>query len=97
MLLSPVAERFEYDYREHAAGLAWLILIGSILGVITSAMTLRKAVTFSALTSLALAATLAVEQVWRIYVLQSRPIGSILAPLARPFVRRFVAGATKRR
>lgn len=85
-----VAERFEYDYREHAPGLAWLILVGAILGVVTSGITLRKQITVSALTSLLLAATLMVEQVWRIYMLQSRPIGSILAPLARPFVKRFL-------
>jgi hypothetical protein len=85
-----VAQRFEYHYREHAPGIAWLILVGSILGVITSVMTLRKHVTFSALTSLILAAALVVEQLWRLYVLQSRPIGSILGPLARPFVRRFL-------
>lgn len=91
-----IAQRFPYDYREHAGGLAWMVLVVSIVGVVTSVLTLQRVGRLSAFVSLLVAAALGIEQIWRIYVLQSRPIGSMLAPLVRPFVRRFLADARKR-
>ena len=78
------AERFGYDFRRSARTVAVLILVFAILGVITS-------IRGHAISSLLVAGTLALEQIVRLAALRHQPAGSILAPLARPFVRRFVS------
>jgi len=83
------AERFGYDFRRSARTVAAMILAFAILGVITSICTLTWGMSVSALSSLLVAATLAVEQIVRLAALRREPAGSILAPLARPFVRRY--------
>ncbi len=85
------AERFGYDFRRSAPTVAGLILAFAVLGVITSIRTLAWGVSISALSSLLVAAALAVEQVVRLAALRREPAGSILAPLACPFVRRYTA------
>jgi hypothetical protein len=85
-----IARRFDYDYTRHATSVAVALLLLSVLGVFTSVSTLRHGVRFSAIASLLTAAAVAIEQVWRLSVLRTRPVGSFLAVLARPFVRRLL-------
>lgn len=87
-LLSPadqarVAERFGYDYRNQSSIIATIILIFAVLGIVTS-------VRSGAAVSLVIAALLAAEQVYRLAILRSRPAGSILGIVARPFVRKLL-------
>ena len=87
-LLSPadqarVAARFGYDYRHQSSIIATIILIFAVLGIVTS-------VRSGAVISLVIAALLAAEQVYRLAVLRSRPAGSILGIVARPFVRKLL-------
>lgn len=91
-LLSPeeqsrLAERYGYDYRKHAPGLAWLILVCSAVGAVSSAVKVADTGSFPAFTSLIVAATLALEQIRRLLIFKHRPAGSLLAPLVRPFLR----------
>ena len=83
-----LAERYGYDYRSHAYGLTWIILIFSAAGAVSSAV---KVVDgnggFSALSSLVIAGLLAVEQVSRLLTLKRGPAGSVLGVLVRPFMR----------
>lgn len=81
-----VARVHGYDYRDHAFGLAWIILISSILGVITSWMQVQQG-QLLAVVSLLLASALAVEQVIRLNAFRRGPAGSMLAFVVRPFVR----------
>src|ERR1051325_3910638 len=94
-LLSPaeqqrLAERYGFDYREHAYAPAIIILIGALLGAISLLPRVRGDGGISAFLSLAAAAVLVVEQLVRLYTLQHRPTGSVLAPLVRPFVKRYL-------
>jgi len=94
-LLSPdeqrrLAERYDYDYREHAFVPAAIILIGALLGVITMWMRLRGDGGISSVISLLVAGVLVVEQIIRLVTLQQRPVGSVLAPFVRLFVRDFL-------
>jgi hypothetical protein len=82
-----LAQRYGFDYRRHAFGLTWGILVAAILGVVTSYITVSTAATFSAGLSMFCAAAVAIEQVLRLVTLQRRPAGSIFAVLVRPFVR----------
>lgn len=77
------AERFGYDFRRTARTVAVLILTFAILGVITS-------VRAHAISSLIVAGALAIEQIVRLATLRHHPAGSILAFVARPFVRRYI-------
>lgn len=82
-----LAQRYGFDYRRHAFGLTWGILIVAILGVVTSYMKVSTAATFSAVLSMFCAAAVALEQILRLVTLQRRPAGSIFAVFVRPFVR----------
>jgi hypothetical protein len=75
------AERFGYDYRKHSYVIAWIILAGSLCGIVSSVM--RGAVV-SSMTAVALAA----EQVVRLAAFRRGPAPSILGWIARPFVRK---------
>ncbi len=94
-LLSPaeqhaLAERYGFDYRAHAYAPAIIILCGALLGVITLLPSVRGNGGVSAFLSFGVAAVLTIEQVVRLYALQHRPAGSVLAPLVRPFVKRYL-------
>lgn len=90
-LLSPaeqlrLAERYGFDYRKHAFGMTWVILIGSAVGVISSIMKLADGKA-SALISLVVAGALTLEQLGRLAALKRGPAGSFLAVFVRPFTR----------
>jgi hypothetical protein len=85
-----LAERFDFDYRQHAYGIAVFILVVAAIGTGSSVVTLRHEVRLSALTSLVVAGTLAVEQVIRLASFQHRAAGSMLAFLVRPFFKRLL-------
>jgi hypothetical protein len=82
-----IARRFDYDYTRHASNVAAVLLMLGVLGAFTSWNTLRGEVRLTAIASLLTAIVVAVEQVWRLVVLRTRPIGSILGVLVRPLVK----------
>ena len=80
-----VAERYGYDYRKDAHALAWALLI---FGAIGCALSLPNAPTRPGAFAAALTgALLAVEQAARLHAFRKGPAGSVLAVLARPFVK----------
>jgi len=79
-----------YNYREHAYGLAWIILIVSLIGLIASFIALREHGRFSAAVSMLVAGLLAVEQIFRLTAFSRGPAGSILGVVFRPFVRKLL-------
>lgn len=81
-----VARKYGFNYRQHAFGLTWTILALALLGVATSCAKVQHG-RGTALISLLVAGTLAVEQIYRLVSLQRRPTGSVLGFLVRPFVR----------
>lgn len=85
-----VAQRFDYDYRRHSTGVAFVLLLFAILGVLTSFRTLGRDLRPSAFASLMTAAAVSGEQIYRLLVLRTRPVGSFLSILARPFLRRLL-------
>ena len=85
-----LAERFGFEYRRHAFFPAIVILVCALLGAISSYVKVADSGSVSALISLIVAGGLAIEQVARLYTLQRRPAGSVLAVLVRPFVRQFL-------
>lgn len=94
-LLSPAeqeraATRYGYDYRHTSRTVAILILVSALLGMLTSIRELQGAISFPAVSSLIVAATLAIEQIVRLHLLRKGPAGSILAFFVRPLVRRYV-------
>lgn len=82
-----VAARYGWDYRPHAFGVAWILLVFSVIGAVSSYTTLQAHGGCSALVSLLVAAAVAIEQVGRLLALQRGPAGSIFGVVARPFVR----------
>jgi hypothetical protein len=87
-LLSPadqarIAARFGYDYRHQSSLIAILILFFAAIGVATSMQR-------GAMLSLIAAAVIAAEQLYRLFILRRRPVGSFLAIAARPFVRKLL-------
>ena len=78
-----IATRFDYDYRRESTTVAVIILFCSALGVAGSYAN-------GARVSTLVAALLAAEQVYRIITFRTRPAGSILGFLVRPFVRKFL-------
>ena len=85
-----LADRFGFDYRKHAYALAWLILVCSTFGAVSSFVKLSEGGGFSAFVSLVVAALLAIEQVSRLTTFKHRPAGSCLGVFVRPFLRRFL-------
>ncbi len=86
-----LAERYGYDYRQHANGPAIVILICALLGAISAYSEVTNDGGISALLSLIIAGGLTIEQAVRLHALRSRPAGSVLGVLVRPFVRGFLA------
>lgn len=75
-----------FNYREHAYGPTFMILVLSVVGVLTSYHHMQQG-RASAVLSLLAAAALAIEQIVRLIALQRGPAGSVLGFLVRPFVR----------
>jgi hypothetical protein len=78
-----IAERYEYDYRRHSANVARIILIGAIVGLVSSIHAGRVVVAV-------VAAALAGEQVVRLIAFKRGPAASTWRFLARPFVRKLL-------
>jgi hypothetical protein len=88
-----LADRFGFDYRKHAFGMTWIILVSTTFGAVSSFVKVADSGSISALTSLVVAGGLAVEQVYRLTILKRGPAGSFLGVFARPFVRRLLERA----
>jgi hypothetical protein len=82
-----LAAHHGYDYRRPGFALAWIVLIFSVLGVVTSIASLNDGWSVSALISALLATILGGEQIVRLIAMRHSPVASLLAPLVRPFVR----------
>ena len=82
-----LAERFGYDYRKSAFGVAWTILICAAAGAFTSYIELDKSGGFTSLLSMFIAGGVVIEQALRLRSLKREPTGSVLGVLIRPFVR----------
>ncbi len=85
-LLSPeeqarAKERFGYDYRRHSRNIAWILLVFSIAGVVSSIST-------GAILAGLVAAALAAEQIARLAAFRRGPAPSILGWLVRPLTRK---------
>jgi hypothetical protein len=81
-----LAERHGFDYRKHAYGLTWTMLVFALLGVITSYGKVAGG-SATALLSLVAAIAVAAEQVLRLTQLPRGPAPSVFGALVRPFVR----------
>lgn len=82
-----LAERYGFDYRRHAFGLAWIILACSAFGVVSSIVKVVDSGSVSALSSLIVAGALVIEQIARLAAFKHGPAGSFLSVLVRPFLR----------
>jgi hypothetical protein len=82
-----LAERYGFEYRQHAYGLTWLMLVCSILGVVSSYYKVSAGAGASVLISMLLAAAVSLEQIVRLMQLQRGPAPSMFGALVRPFVR----------
>lgn len=80
-----LADRFGFDYRKHAYGITWAMLICAALGVAT--MLPKAAASFSALVSLVCAGLVMLEQAIRLLAFRRGPAGSVFGALVRPFAR----------
>jgi len=78
-----IAERFAYDCRKHAFGVAWLILVCSGLGVVAS----WHAQDVAGILSRTIAMLVAGEQAIRVLLLRRGPVGSAWSIVVRPLVR----------
>ena len=85
-----IAERYDFDYRRHASAIAWVILVFALLGAATEFNALRHTGRTSALISMLTAGYLGSEQIYRLTILGTRPVGSAIGYLVRPFLRRFL-------
>ncbi len=82
-----LAERFGYDYRRSAYGVAWLILICAALGAFTSYLELARSGSFTSLLSMLIAGGVALEQAVRLRAFRRGPAGSVFGFVVRPLVR----------
>ncbi|HEY0159859.1 MAG TPA: hypothetical protein VGF28_21415 [Thermoanaerobaculia bacterium] len=85
-----LAERHGFDYRKHAYGLTWTMLVFGVLGIVSS---YGKAAggSLTALLSLLVALAVAAEQILRLVQLPRGPAPSLFAVVVRPFVRDVLA------
>ena len=88
-----LARRRGYDYRQHAPGLAWGLLVFALLGVVT--MYADASSRLSALVSFLAALAISVEQVVRLLTLRRRPAPSVFGFVVRPFVRKVLDDARR--
>lgn len=82
-----LAERFGFDYRRTASGVAWVILASAALGAITSYVELDKSGSFTSLASMFIAGGIVLEQALRLHALRRGPVGSVFGFVVRPLVR----------
>jgi len=82
-----LARRFGFDYREHAYGLTWAILVCAAIGIASSLVTLSRGPRISALVSLLLAGFVVLEQVLRLFAFRRGPAGSVFGIFVRPLAR----------
>lgn len=80
-----LAERYGFDYRQHAFDVAWALLACGAVGVIAMYPTIGRR--FSALLSFLVAMSVVLEQVLRLIALRRGPMGSVFGLLVRPFMR----------
>lgn len=80
-----LAERFGFDYRKHAYGITWALLICGALGV--ASMLPKASDRLSALVSLVCASLVVLEQTMRLLAFKRGPAGSVFGALVRPFAR----------
>jgi hypothetical protein len=85
-----LAELYGFNYRKHAYVTAWTMLIGSLLGVISSWSALTYGFRITQVLSLTLASIVLLEQLFRLPALARGPAPSIFAFLVRPFARRLL-------
>jgi hypothetical protein len=86
-----IAERHGFDYRRHAAGVAWTLLACAAIGAISMVMELRQGAGISALVSLVSALLVILEQAFRLRAFPHGPAGSVFGVLVRPFARDLLA------
>jgi hypothetical protein len=80
-----LAERFGFDYRKHAYGITWALLVCAALGV--ASMISKAGESISALVSLVCASLVVLEQTMRLLAFKRGPAGSVFGALVRPFAR----------
>ncbi|HEX6099629.1 MAG TPA: hypothetical protein VF432_25165 [Thermoanaerobaculia bacterium] len=80
-----LAERFGFDYRKHAYGITWAMLVCAALGV--ASMLPKASQSLSALVSLICAGLVVLEQAVRLLAFKRGPAGSVFGALVRPFAR----------
>ena len=80
-----LADRFGFDYRKHAYGITWSMLVCAALGV--ASMVPKASQSLSALVSLICASLVVLEQVLRLLAFKRGPAGSVFGTLVRPFAR----------
>ncbi len=80
-----LAERFGFDYRKHAYGITWAMLVCAALGV--ASMLPKASQSISALVSLVCASLVVLEQTLRLLAFRRGPAGSVFGALVRPFAR----------
>lgn len=82
-----LAERFGFDYRRSAYGVAWIILVCAALGAFTSYLELDQSGSVTSLLSMLIAGGVAVEQALRLHAFRRGPAGSVFGFAVRPLVR----------
>jgi hypothetical protein len=82
-----LAERFGYDYRRTAYGVAWVILVCAALGAFTSYVELDRNGNLTPFLSMLIAAGVVLEQALRLRAFRRGPAGSIFGFVVRPLVR----------
>ncbi len=78
-----LAERWGYDYRRHASGIAIGILVFAAMGIVSS-------IYRGAIVAFVVACIVALEQIYRLTALRRGPAGSVFGVLVRPFVRKLL-------
>jgi hypothetical protein len=82
-----LADRYGFNYREHAFWVAWTLMACATLGAVSGFVNVAGTGDIGALLSFIVAAALALEQVLRLSALKRGPAGSVLGAVARLFVR----------
>ena len=80
-----LAERYGFDYRKHAYGITWAMLVCAALGAVS--MVPKASTSISALVSLVCAGLVVLEQTVRLFAFKRGPAGSVFGALVRPFAR----------
>ena len=80
-----LADRFGFDYRKHAYGITWAMLVCAALGV--ASMLPKASSSISAFVSLVCAGFVVLEQAMRLLAFKRGPAGSVFGVFVRPFAR----------